>query len=50
MIDYTNDHNDEETIFDENGCPIHCPGLDDYPNCYCMDLIADKNDSKDTTE
>lgn len=19
----------------ENGCPVDCPYIDDYPNCYC---------------
>lgn len=29
---------EEKTEFDCNGCPIYCPGREDYPDCYCMGL------------
>lgn len=30
--------------FNDNGCPYNCPCLDDYPNCYCEEILkGDKN-------
>lgn len=26
-------------VRDENGCPIDCPCLDCYPDCYCMHIL-----------
>lgn len=26
----------EETVFDDDGCPIDCPCKKDYPDCYCQ--------------
>lgn len=28
-----------ETEFDEDGCPRYCPCKEDFPNCYCMDIM-----------
>lgn len=36
------DEEDEEyteTEFDEDGCPRYCPCKEDFPNCYCMDIM-----------
>ena len=28
-----------ETKFDKDGCPKFCPCKEDFPNCYCMDIL-----------
>ena len=38
------DEEDEEyteTEFDEDGCPRYCPCKEDFPNCYCMDIMGE---------
>ena len=29
-----------ETEFDENGCPVDCPCLELYPDCYCKHITG----------
>lgn len=31
----------DKTEFNNNGCPTTCPCLEDYPDCYCMEIIND---------
>lgn len=34
------------TVFDENGCPIDCPCLEEYTNCYCMEIQKDHDENE----
>ena len=34
----------KETEFDDNGCPRNCPCREDYPDCYCQEILEDEND------
>jgi len=40
----------KKTKFNDNGCPVDCPCLDDYPNCYCMEIIDGDNQKESKQE
>ena len=37
----------DTTKFNKNGCPITCPCIEDYPDCYCMEITDDENSDCD---
>ena len=32
---------DSKTKWNDNDCPYNCPCIEDYPNCYCQELIEE---------
>lgn len=34
------------TECNENGCPVDCPYIEDYPNCYCEEVKENEHDGE----
>lgn len=47
LCDEENEAASEETEFNEHGCPISCPSIEDFPHCYCGNAHIDDNSDDD---